>query len=740
MLDEEVVKGFNMASPYWKIDRSGRKDRMEFMDRCAELGIVVNFNLCSVAGGGGVSSSHDNESNAEEKMDLLINEIETFRDHPALLSWYIADEPYGQGVSPGSLEETYLKIKQLDPYHPVSMVFMSPAKAQEYSGAMDIVMADPYPVPHGKVSEVAKVTSSLFEDFRHDKPVWIVPQAFGGNEWWKREPNEKEISAMTWLALTNGATGIQYFIRKGLNSFPKSQAMWSEAGGISLKAAEIGPAFLLGIPENIVCDMEEVFVRAFSFRGELLVVAVNSSEEPLLMTIEGNSLRQGMIAEVEYENRQLMLAGRYIQDMIDGYGTRIYRVTMKEDISYLEFENLLSDPGFEDNSSPGIPSSCYARTGEERGATYFTDSRVFLNGMRSLRLNTPTEDEGAKLSFYNAVLEPGMTYTLSISAVTGSSVNNFIRKKKFLGPRYWEANTSGLYFDFGIGSLGHKKFLAGDSWQRYEMKIDLYDFKEAQKISPELELVSRGTAWFDELRLVPDIWISTSVGFSNSELVVELYTPISDIELYYQFEGLNNGEVKDYQKYEGLPVLINNSGMLDVVAKDENKVVARRKIYLRAHKGLGKNVSYNTLYSPKYKAEGESALVDGRSGSRWYKNPNWQGFEGTDAEVVVDLGKVFNIEEILINFLNDPKSWIFLPRQVQVTVSQDGWNWNLFDLKAPITDDNAVDPSIYTVTLKGVRMEARYVKVSAESIGTCPEGHPGEGGKAWLFMDEIEIR
>jgi hexosaminidase len=36
--------------------------------------------------------------------------------------------------------------------------------------------------------------------------------------------------------------------------------------------------------------------------------------------------------------------------------------------------------------------------------------------------------------------------------------------------------------------------------------------------------------------------------------------------------------------------------------------------------------------------------------------------------------------------------------------------------------------------------EARYVRFSARSIGTCPPWHPGAGGKAWLFVDELIVR
>jgi len=54
--EEEVVKGFNMISPYQKILPETFRERKAYMDRCAELGMKVHYNLLSVSGGGGVSS------------------------------------------------------------------------------------------------------------------------------------------------------------------------------------------------------------------------------------------------------------------------------------------------------------------------------------------------------------------------------------------------------------------------------------------------------------------------------------------------------------------------------------------------------------------------------------------------------------------------------------------------------------------------------------------------------------
>ena len=43
----------------------------------------------------------------------------------------------------------------------------------------------------------------------------------------------------------------------------------------------------------------------------------------------------------------------------------------------------------------------------------------------------------------------------------------------------------------------------------------------------------------------------------------------------------------------------------------------------------------------------------------------------------------------------------------------------------------------FTTDLRNTNI--RYVKIKAQNIGVCPNGHPSAGGKAWLFVDEIII-
>ena len=108
--EEEIVKGFNMISPYQKIIPETIGERKAYMDRCAELGMKVHYNLISISGGGGVGSSVGSLSDEERRL-RLIEEVKTFMNHPALLAWYISDEPNGFKIPPESLEDIYHIVK-----------------------------------------------------------------------------------------------------------------------------------------------------------------------------------------------------------------------------------------------------------------------------------------------------------------------------------------------------------------------------------------------------------------------------------------------------------------------------------------------------------------------------------------------------------------------------------------------------------------------------------------------------
>ncbi len=499
LAEEEAVKGFNMISPYQKILPERLNERKAYMDRCAQLGMKVHYNLLSVSGGGGVSSKIEGLSDAD-KRERLISEIKTFMDHPALLAWYISDEPNGFKIPPRQLEEIYRTVRETDPWHPVSVVFMAPFIAsKEYADALDIVMADPYPVPSGSVSQAGNVVKQLAGEFEGRKPVWLVPQAFGGGEWWEREPTIPEIRNMTYQALVNGAGGIQYFVRHGPNSFPKSTAAWNECGKIAMEVAEMTP-WLLSEEKTIPVRSSDANIQVWSgsHDNKLIVIAVNKLNTPqnFKITISGKTEPK---ARVLFENRIININSGNISDCISAYGTQVYLIDIrKPDEEMKPFRNnLIKDPGFEDLSSPGVPSACYAWNEGDRGSTYFLDTREHKEGTHSLRMITPSENKGTRLRFYPVRVEKGKTYMVSVMAKTDS-----IPADKSDSP----------CFEIGLADYGRGRHYPENKWKQFVTFVTIpADSIPSPRVNAILRMPGKGTVWFDMIQVVEAVEIGKSI-------------------------------------------------------------------------------------------------------------------------------------------------------------------------------------------------------------------------------------
>ena len=158
------------------------------------------------------------------------------------------------------------------------------------------------------------------------------------------------------------------------------------------------------------------------------------------------------------------------------------------------------------------------------------------------------------------------------------------------------------------------------------------------------------------------------------------------------------------------------------------------------HIAMGAVVNYNSEFSVKYTGGGKGALCDGKLAAPDIKHPAWQGFEGNDLSIVLDLGESKPISEICLRMQKEEGGWVFLAEQVKIETSVNGQDFQ--DLA--IIDKGAyvpvIDEMIYKACWNSLPHDMRFVRISAQNQGVCPEGHPGAGGKAWLFVDEVIVR
>ena len=717
--EEEVVRGFNMIAPYQKNTPETIAERKAYMDRCAQLGLKVHYALNGLIGEPH-NKSRKNPLTQEERFELFKNEIITFRDHPALLAWYINDEPLGQSRSVGLLEKAYNLVKELDPYHPASIVFMMPHRANEFGSALDIAMTDPYPIPDG-VDMVERHVLDLKHHFNYKKSIWLVPQAFGGGEFWVRGPTRQEIRVMTYIGIVEGVKGIQYFIRRGPHLSPKATDAWSECSNMALETAEMTPFLLSNEPSpKIKTDQDHVLAHAWRYRGKILVVAVNKNNAPCQLNLSLPGLELNGTVKALFENRNTVVQNGQIHDYITAYGTLAFVIDeqeMKEKVT-INSSNLILNPSLENNASAGIPGECTARYStsyKDPGATYFIDNRQAVNGTHSLRLVTPVDSGGIQLSFYHVDLLPGQSYTLS---VWGKA------KRRIIMPAFEMAMDK-----VPTGDI----FTLSTEWKKYAI-----NFKVPQspgRPSTKLVLHTAGTAWFDLLEVVPDPEISYEIT-ANGQALVTIKTVTQDAKLRYTL----NGDVPD--KNDPVftkAIILKKATTLNAGIFKEDQLIVQAVKHIPIHKALNKPVNYTIPYNPKYPGDGEKTLTDGKLAGSYFKDSKWQGFEGTDIDVTIDLGKKTDIRRVSAEFLASVNDGVHFPREIVVEYSNDG---KTFLSAGHFTNkEKGKHGSAYkkTFAVKTGNIKGRYIRLTIKTIGIIPEDYLFKGTKSWLFIDEILV-
>lgn len=143
-------------------------------------------------------------------------------DEPALLTWYLLDEPGPQGVSVDVMEQLHESVERTDPFHPTSIVICRPNLFDDYAGAMDICWADVYPLPGGSVLALENRLEAAREQIGPDMPLWAVVQGHDIRYWNGYDaavaelgpvsiPTPTQTRNMAWLSLANGADGIVWY-------------------------------------------------------------------------------------------------------------------------------------------------------------------------------------------------------------------------------------------------------------------------------------------------------------------------------------------------------------------------------------------------------------------------------------------------------------------------------------------------------------------------------------------------
>jgi hypothetical protein len=215
--------------------------------------------------------------------------VEKVKGHPALLAWYLVDEPEGHGHTPEAVKQAYANLKAKDADHPIGLCHFLYEALEQFKDGSDFTMTDVYPVTanHDVPMRNVGVHMDRARDVHKNAnwPHWTYIQDFGGPEteggkW--AQPTAAEVRCMTFIALVHRANGILIF-----SYWPKAPEMWNSIGPLNRDVAKIAPWLMAkGTELPAKVGTEQVQARARKLGdGSWIVISVNTERTPIDATI-----------------------------------------------------------------------------------------------------------------------------------------------------------------------------------------------------------------------------------------------------------------------------------------------------------------------------------------------------------------------------------------------------------------------------------------------------------------------
>ena len=318
--------GFNLVHHYeWEHSPDG--DRLKkYLDAVAAAGLkaFVGFDR-------GILSKK-----GLMKMDLahLARQVAAIRDHPALLAWYLFDEPdrEDQYVAPRNLKILYSLLKKLDPYHPVVVTFaMYQSIARYDEGCFDVYWIMAYGDPAQNDRTITRDLHFLGpgRPFLAILSSWDSQKTETLNNGLEVDdhgfqPNLPRMRADAYLALSHASSGLGWWWygdnRRTYVSAGDTPEAWTWLSQVVNEIKQLSPALINSsqdLPVQVQCTPPAAArIRALKNGSQITLIAVNpSSNQETQVTIKSPLFPEQAIAagkfgapQTEVNDHKLSLA------------------------------------------------------------------------------------------------------------------------------------------------------------------------------------------------------------------------------------------------------------------------------------------------------------------------------------------------------------------------------------------------------------------------------------------------
>ncbi|MBL4700106.1 MAG: hypothetical protein JKX85_02515, partial [Phycisphaeraceae bacterium] len=247
-------------------------------------------------------------------LDQVRQWVPAFKDHPALIVWYVYDEP--AKITP-EIQAKYDLTRKLDPGHPAMLNYVL------YPTDMlgDIASLDYYPIPNSQPLGIGGEAAALERAAsKVGKPSWIWLQSCGYGFFCAREPTGPEEECMVYISLINGVRGLQFFAY-----VPRTLELWNAMQHLSQEVKQLTPIlYSIEQPREATVSPSAIHMVVKQYQGSSYLITVNVTDQPVKAKLQFPGANGE--ATVLFENRTVKIHDGVIHDDYEGYQRHVYKL------------------------------------------------------------------------------------------------------------------------------------------------------------------------------------------------------------------------------------------------------------------------------------------------------------------------------------------------------------------------------------------------------------------------------
>jgi hypothetical protein len=256
--------------------------------------------------------------------------VAALMDHPALLVWYLMDEPEATKwrLNPAMLRQLKDTVKAVDPFHPTAVVYFKPDQGDYWAepDPEDIAWHDPYPIGSNReLTMVGEDAAAQRKSIGDKKPMWTVVQGHDVTYWndpkgtiqkkgMPTRPTRDETRFFVFHALTAGTDGFIWYWgpRTHYRMVEDAPTVWKGIVETSQLLKRLEP-WLVAMPkaEDSSIKVREPFrVWTREVDGKRLLVLVNTGKKSQSIDLDLGAFKPKAVTNFETGAEVALAEGR----------------------------------------------------------------------------------------------------------------------------------------------------------------------------------------------------------------------------------------------------------------------------------------------------------------------------------------------------------------------------------------------------------------------------------------------